>query len=217
MCEGTNRAVAEGGIRGRDQSVCAPCIHRRQLPGNQHGGRRDRGRENALARPREDNYDRHSSVSWNRVRDTIIFSTRNAATAEKYHDIFALDPHTKTVKRLTDHRDTAKNNDFLAWPVVSPDGTKIATVHMSRDLEQPPRDIWILNQDGTVLKTLHATGQQYCGPTSWSADGEYLYYSASDEPDVQRDLYRIRVEDDQREQLTCGEADDVDPDICPRR
>ncbi len=166
--------------------------------------------------PVEDHYDRHSSVSWNRVRDTIIFSTRNAATAEKYHDVFSLDPHAGTVKRLTDHRDRTKYNGFLAWPVVSPDGTRIAAVHMSRDLEEPPRDIWILNQDGTVLKTLHATDQQYCGPTSWSADSEYLYYSASYEPVFQRDLYRIRVDADQLEQLTCGEADDVDPDICPR-
>lgn len=106
----------------------------------------------------EDNYDYHVSVSWNHATDTIVFSTRNSAKVENYHDVFTLNPRDGVVTRLTDHRST---DYYLGTPVVSPDGTTIAAVHFLRSDDSPPHGLWILQNNGTRLAKLDETSAHF--------------------------------------------------------
>ena len=160
--------------------------------------------------PFAEHYNRHASVSWNRASNLIFFSSMNSASANDYHDIFTLDPESGSVKRVTDHRG---KNYFLATPVVSPNGDRIAAVYCKRDLEKDSEPLYLLRPDAMGQELVPGTEGQFCGPPNWSADGKYLYYAASINCGGQRDIYRVPLDGGSPEQLTSGDEDDLEPDV----
>jgi dipeptidyl aminopeptidase/acylaminoacyl peptidase len=105
----------------------------------------------------------------------------------------------------------------------SPDGTLVSFVSRG--------NIFVVSPDGGTAKQLstHATPLSPADVTTWSPDGRYIYFLASDPPTradqaraaqrddvssydeyVQKHVWRIQLSDSKEAQLTAGDFSDVD-------
>jgi len=90
-----------------------------------------------------------------------------------YNEVYVVDGTQRQVRGL--------GYTFASWPVLSPDGTKIACVHSSMDY-QTLSNIAVANADGTGLTVVTNFIGQENFPT-WNYDGSMvLYWSTKDSP-----------------------------------
>jgi Tol biopolymer transport system component len=89
-------------------------------------------------------------------------------------DYYVLDPNVGRGETMLWHKDRPMG--WVFWPVVSPDGRKIALFWNRKD----GRGVWVLDT-GTGQKTMIMSDEQADAlPLSWSPDGQRLYLLAGD-------------------------------------
>ncbi len=91
------------------------------------------------------------------------------APASGIANLFVMDPRDGTTQRLTD--EPYGIYDFA----VSPDGSRIA-YSADRDIENPERDIYVVNSDGSGREQLVKCDGQVCQAVSWSPDGTRIAF-----------------------------------------
>lgn len=91
------------------------------------------------------------------------------APASGRANLFVMDPRDGATQRLTD--EPYGIYDFA----VSPDGLRIA-YSADRDAENPERDIYIINRDGSGRERLVTCDGQVCQAMSWSPDGRRIAF-----------------------------------------
>lgn len=91
------------------------------------------------------------------------------APASGRANLFVMDPRDGTTQRLTDEPHGIY--DFA----VSPDGSRIA-YSADRDAENPERDIYVINRDGSGRERLVTCDGQVCQAMSWSPDGRRIAF-----------------------------------------
>lgn len=105
--------------------------------------------------------------------------------------------------RLTDEPDTA--------PVWSPRGDRIAFVRRN----DADADVYVLeSRDWTaddIEETAAASTDADEFAPSWSADGRRIAFVSRDDGDGQSEIYTVRVDGDDRTQLTHNQVDDLEP------
>lgn len=130
------------------------------------------------------------SIAWSPRGDVIAFISNHEADPDRVfnYDVFTIDPRTLMVRQLTH----TKNAEYR--PVWSPDGRLIAYLGTKRPLtssETTMEDthVWVMNSDGTGRRELGATLDARQGFPGWSADGEFVYFTAQQSGSVR--LYRL--------------------------
>ena len=110
-----------------------------------------------------------ASASLAQTADTRIAFMSNRHD-ERNWEIYLMNSDGKRVRRLTEH---PQADGIPAW---SPDGQKIAFVSFRNE----PRDIYVMNPDGTNLINLTQSPERSDSYPSWSPDGKQIVFSAGD-------------------------------------
>ncbi|MGH2757105.1 MAG: hypothetical protein ACRDI3_04885 [Actinomycetota bacterium] len=112
----------------------------------------------------------------------------------RQNEIFIMDADGSDVVQLTE------NSREDAFPVLSPDGTRIAFSRRIRG----QMDLFVMNANGSNVSRVMRTGNADEVLPSWSPDGKKLAFTATfSTPDGwQSDIYRIRVSDGRFRRLT---------------
>jgi len=154
-------------------------------------------------------YAHHRGVCWKRAGDGILVSSQAPANGY-YQDIFLVDPEsrpdTPKVQQLTHQRGAR----MCLATASSPDGKGIAFVR-ARGGER----FWeliVMNSDGTGERCLDRSQDIDYSSLRWFPDGKRLLYSAWVGNRFQ--LYTIDTDGGKPTQLTDGDWDDIDPDVC---
>jgi Tol biopolymer transport system component len=84
-------------------------------------------------------------------------------------NLFVMDPQNGQTQRLTD--EPFGIYDFA----VSPDGSRIV-YSADRDMDNPERDLYLINSDGTARERLVQCDGQVCQAVSWSPDGTRIAF-----------------------------------------
>ena len=136
------------------------------------------------------------SVGQAQNADTRIafMSTRSDHNGE----IFLMNSDGKRVRRLTRHF------EYDAVPAWSPDGQKIAFMSFRDD----PRDIYVMNPDGTNLINLTQSPERSDSSPSWSPDGNQIVFSTGD-------IWVMDADGKNQLNLTNHHAGDTNPEWSP--
>ena len=136
------------------------------------------------------------SASLAQVADTRIafMSTRSDHNGE----IFLMNSEGKRVRRLTRHL------AYDAVPAWSPNGQKIAFM----SFRDEPRDIYVMNPDGTNLINLTQSPERWESSPSWSPDGKQIVFSTGD-------IWVMDADGANPRNLTNHHASDLSPDWSP--
>ena len=128
-------------------------------------------------------------------QESIVYARSSGATDDPdTAEIYIMDADGSNVRRLTD------NETEDAFPVLSPDGTRIAFARSVRG----QFDLFVMDADGSdVRRVMGAPNSDEVLP-SWAPDGVKLAFTATtDAPGGwQSDIYRIRVSDGRFRRLT---------------
>ena len=137
-----------------------------------------------------------ASASLVQAADTRIafMSTRSDHNGE----IFLMNSDGKRVRRLTIHL------AYDAVPAWSPDGQKIAFM----SFRDEPRDIYVMNPDGTNLINLTQSPEGWESSPSWSPDGKQIVFSTGD-------IWVMDADGENQRNLTNHIAGDRQPDWSP--
>jgi DNA-binding beta-propeller fold protein YncE len=153
-------------------------------------------------------YAHHWGLCW-RKSDGAILLNSQAPGSVYYQDIFQVDPETRGVVQVTHEAGSAAH---FSAPAASPDGKKIAVLRHANLAPLPPGPICLMAPDATGRTLLTSTGDRINGPPRWSPDGKHLVYAA-----VAKDFHHISVvsvSGGQPVQLTNGDSDNIEPDVC---
>ena len=154
-------------------------------------------------------YSRHHGLCWRKADGHILFTSAHAAWS--YHqEIFVMDPETRETRQITKKGEAGFH--FMA-PAASPDGTKIAAVQQM-DKPPPPRNIVMLKADGTERTRVTKNDRVICAAPRWFPDGKKLVYSSR--AGHRHDIYVIDAVGGKPSQITSGDANDIEPDVCGR-
>ncbi len=137
-----------------------------------------------------------ASASLAQTADTRIafMSTRSDHNGE----IFLMNLDGKRVRRLTRHP------EYDAVPAWSPDGQKIAFM----SFRDEPRDIYVMNPDGTNLINLTQSPERSDSHPSWSPDGKQIVFSTGD-------IWVMDADGENQRNLTNHHAGDINPEWSP--
>ena len=117
---------------------------------------------------------------------------------ERNWEIYLMNSDGKRVRRLTEH---PQADGIPSW---SPDGQKIAFVSFRNE----PRDIYVMNPDGTNLINLTQSPERSDNYPSWSPDGKQIVFSAGD-------IWVMDADGASQRNLTNHIAGDRQPDWSP--
>lgn len=149
----------------------------------------------------------HHGLCWRKTDGAILFHSQTPESAYTA-DIFQVNPKTGRITQLTNSWE--KLSHFVV-PAASPDGKKIAVLRQPNE-EAPPRDIMLMDPDGTGLTLLsHVKGKTYATP-EWFPDGKKLVCSAT--TGLFCHIYTIDADSGKPTQLTAGDYHDITPDVC---
>ena len=137
-----------------------------------------------------------ASTSLAQLADTRIafMSTRSDNNGE----IFLMNSDGKRVRRLTRHF------EYDSAPAWSPDGQKIAFV----SFRDEPRDIYVMNPDGTNPINLTQSPEGWESHPSWSPDGKQIVLSTGD-------IWVMDADGENQRNLTNHDASDTNPAWSP--
>ena len=138
-----------------------------------------------------------TSTSLGQVADTRIAFMSNRHD-ERNWEIYLINSDGKRVRRLTEH---PQADGIPAW---SPDGQKIAFV----SFRDEPRDIYVMNPDGTNLINLTQSPERSDNYPSWSPDGKQIICSTGD-------IWVMDADGENQRNLTNHDASDANPDWSP--
>jgi serine/threonine protein kinase/Tol biopolymer transport system component len=157
-----------------------------------------------------DGYARHLTVCW-RKNDGLILATSQTPASAHHQGTFLVNPNTGWVTRLM--RSDGKS-DFLASPVSSPDGKRIAAI-LARPDDLPCKKIYLADPNGSNSKCLVDVGLD--GNLNlalrWSPDGRYLAFSAVRDNRSHVFLVDVAAADRKPIQITDGDYNDIEPDL----
>ena len=145
-----------------------------------------------------------ASTSLAQLADTRIafMSTRSDHNGE----IFLMNLNGKRVRRLTRHP------EYDAVPAWSPDGQKIAFM----SFRDEPRDIYVMNPDGTNPINLTQAPERWDGSSSWSPDGNQITFTSAGKFNkggpFRFDIWVMDPDGANPINLTNHDAEDRDPD-----
>ncbi len=138
-----------------------------------------------------------TSISSAQLDDTRIAFMSNRHD-ERSWEIYLMNSDGKRVRRLTEH---PQADGIPAW---SPDGQKIAFVSFRNE----PRDIYVMNPDGTNLINLTQSPERSDSYPSWSPDGKQIVFSTGD-------IWVMDADGENQRNLTNHIAGDGQPDWSP--
>ncbi|MBC7788545.1 MAG: S9 family peptidase [Anaerolineae bacterium] len=127
----------------------------------------------------------HGAPAWMPDGKTIVFDALRIENAEHAYDeseIYAVNVVSGAIQQLTQRKGTD------AGPIPSPDGRFIAYAgHDSTDDVWVDDKLYVMNADGSGVRTLAGTLDRYPIRPIWARDGSGLYFSAENEGS--RNLY----------------------------
>jgi len=158
--------------------------------------------ETLLSKPVGNDYSNHTSLCWSSDR-TILFSSAHPAWGND-QDVFELDLGSGKVREITN--DAGK--PVYHWnPASSFDGSRFALLREGTH----PTAVFLIHPDGTHPTRLTPSERPFDTP-AWFPDGKSVACIAED--DKFHHIYAITVEGSQLTQLTTGDWDDIEPDVC---
>ncbi|NLY01111.1 MAG: protein kinase [Rhodopirellula sp.] len=151
-----------------------------------------------------------TGLCWRENDGAVLFASQNPIWGNDC-DLFELDPRTLKVRQITD--EWGKKGSTWS-PAASPDGRRIVTVRRVQD-ESHQNTISIINADGSLPILLSENKGIWHEFPRWFPDGGRIVYAAKSE--MHYGVYTVSAEGDATTQLTAGNWDDLDPDVCDRR
>ena len=121
-------------------------------------------------------------------------------------DIYALDPDTKAVTRLTT---TAGLDEQASW---SPDGSKIVFASARNNAMGSGLDIYVMDANGQNVKRLTTAGNDDTSP-AWSPDGTKIAFQSK--RDGNPEIYVMNANGTGQARLTTNTTQDADPAWSP--
>lgn len=137
--------------------------------------------------------------SWSHDSSRLFFGT----TRDGNFDVYSMAPDGSYQTRLTSHGAT---ND--AFPVVSPDGTKIAFTSWDGALDGTSAEVWVMNVDGTERHQLTNNQNDNSFP-AWSPDSKQLVFQSK--RDGNFEIYTMNVDGTGVTRLTNTPTDETGP------
>lgn len=150
----------------------------------------------------------HHGLCWRKTDGAILFYSRTPAS-DYTTDLFQVNPEIGKVAQLTNS--SGKLSHFVA-PAASPDGKKIAVLRQPNE-DVPPRDIMLMNPDGTGLTLLSHAEKKTYSPPEWFPDGKRLICSTT--TGQFRHIDTFDADSGKPTQLTAGDYNDIAPDVRP--
>ena len=161
-----------------------------------------------LSEPVGRGYAYHTALCW-ATDNAIFFCSRNPSWSHDT-DVFTLDPDTHQVAQVTNESGKPSSSRAVA---VSPDGKKVAVVRQLSE-KAPPREIYLMNRDGSALAPLTNGKDSLHATPAWFPDGKTIAYSAKTADHY--NVYAIHVDSGEPIPLARGDWDDIEPDVYGR-
>lgn len=159
-----------------------------------------------IAGPVVPGYAHHHGVCWRRTDGAILVNSQSPASGD-YQDIFQIDPRSGKVKQVT-HEEGASQ---CRAPASSPDGRRTAFVRY-RDGTTPFCELIVMSADGTGPNCLQSGRDRAMSTPRWFPDGKSLTFCAR--KGDHDHIYKIDSDGGKLTQLTAGDYDDIEPDVC---
>lgn len=144
-----------------------------------------------------------SEISWSPNSKTIAYTCKKlygrAYAVSTNSDIYLYDIETKQTKNIT-----AENKGYDKYPVISPDGNKIAWMSMETPgYESDKERLMILDLTSGEKDCINENWDQNAHAYDWSDDGENIYFISGINATAQ--LYKVNVATKEFTQITKGQ------------
>jgi len=142
---------------------------------------------------------------------TILISNQPPHSGHET-EIFALDPNTRKATQITQH---SGQPYYQVSPASSPNGQRIAVVRQDTPGADLPRNIFLMNRDGSGMTPVTNSPDNRHEAPAWFPDGNEIAYSV--QVGKNHSIYVIATDGGQPTRLTEGDWDDLHPDVCDLR
>lgn len=149
-----------------------------------------------------------SDLCWSPDGNTIAYimkpSTGKEYAFHTHMDLYLYDIKTQNIQNLTENYQ--KDHGYLANPVFSPDGKKIAFGMMRRDgFEADVSELHVYDLEAKTVHKVNTTFKESVGDILWSNDSETIYFTGSWHG--HSEIYRISLKNSEASQITTNEYD----------